>query len=172
MRASLIEIRQGYRPGLIGRIAEMHAVYYAREYQFSQFFESKVASETAEFAGRLDNDRNALWAAVHGGRPVGTVAIDSQDMNDGSAHLRWFITDDDYRGQGIGRRLLAEAVGFCDRRGFTSTQLWTFRGLDVARHLYEEFGFALAEEHPGAQWGTPVVEQRFVRGAERSLPSP
>jgi GNAT superfamily N-acetyltransferase len=160
-----MEIKRGYQPGIIGRIAEMHALYYAREYQFGRFFESKVAAETAEFTGRLGNDRNALWAAVDDGRLVGTVAIDSEDLDDGSAHLRWFIIDDDYRGRGIGRRLLAEAVTFCDRQDFPSAQLWTFRGLDAARHLYEAFGFVLAEEHPGAQWGTPVVEQRFVRQA-------
>jgi hypothetical protein len=29
--------------------------------------------------------------------------------------------------------------------------------------LYEAFGFQLAEEAEGTQWGEAVVEQRFVR---------
>jgi hypothetical protein len=59
--------------------------------------------------------------------------------------------------------LLAEAVAFCDRQGFAETQLWTFRGLDAARRLYESCGFVLAEERPGSQWGAETLEQRFVR---------
>lgn len=31
----------------------------------------------------------------------------------------------------------------------------------VARHLYEQAGFTLVEQHRGTQWGTDVTEQRF-----------
>lgn len=161
--ADTIEIEQGYRPGAIGRIAEMHANFYSRHIGFGQFFESRVAADAAEFAGRLESSRNALWLAVHEGRIVGSVAIDGEDLGAGMAHLRWFIIDDGLRGAGVGRRLLNEAVAFCDSRGFSEIQLWTFRGLDAARRLYEAFGFVLAEESPGDQWGKTVTEQRFVR---------
>jgi len=40
--------------------------------------------------------------------------------------------------------------------------LWTFQGLATARRLYEKHGFRLAEERAGSQWGTQVMEQRFV----------
>jgi hypothetical protein len=40
--------------------------------------------------------------------------------------------------------------------------LWTFAGLDAARHLYEKFGFRLAQEQIGEQWGAKVNEQKFV----------
>ena len=46
--------------------------------------------------------------------------------------------------------------------------LWTFKGLDAARHLYERHGFRLAEEYAGAQWGVNLVEQRFEREGGRS----
>jgi hypothetical protein len=54
-------------------------------------------------------------------------------------------------------------MAFCDDQGFASVQLWTFRGLDAARRLYESYGFQLKEEWPGAQWGKEMVEQRFER---------
>ena len=44
----------------------------------------------------------------------------------------------------------------------------TFKGLDAARHLYEAAGFKLAEESEGRQWGSVVVEQRFVRRGRRA----
>jgi DNA-binding MarR family transcriptional regulator/N-acetylglutamate synthase-like GNAT family acetyltransferase len=156
-------IESGYRFGVIGRTVEMHAHYYGRAVGFGRFFETQVAAGLADFANRLGNSRNELWVALHSGDVVGTVAIDGEDLGAGVAHLRWFIVDDSLRGQGIGRALLAEAVGFCDRQGFAETQLWTFQGLDAARRLYEGHGFSLAEEKPGRQWGSEVIEQRFVR---------
>jgi hypothetical protein len=57
---------------------------------------------------------------------------------------------------------MTRAMAFVDER-FDETYLWTFKGLDAARHLYEAFGFQLAEEAEGTQWGEAVVEQRFVR---------
>jgi DNA-binding MarR family transcriptional regulator/ribosomal protein S18 acetylase RimI-like enzyme len=158
-----IRIETGYRPGVIGRVAEMHGRYYAREVGFGQFFESKVAAGLAEFAGRLERPGNRLWVALQGERIVGSVAIDGEDLGGNTAHLRWFILADGLRGAGIGRRLLGGALAFCDERAFASTQLWTLRGLDAARRLYEAGGFVLAEESHGDQWGKNVVEQRFTR---------
>ncbi len=60
--------------------------------------------------------------------------------------------------------MLERALAFADAR-FEQTYLWTFKGLDAARHLYESHGFELAEEAPGRQWGAAVTEQRFVRNA-------
>lgn len=164
-----VEIHAGYRPGVIGRVAEMHAAYYGRTAGFGQFFEAQVASGIAAFTGRLEQPGNGLWTAVRAGTIAGHVAIDGQDLGPGKAHLRWFIMDDGLRGSGAGRRLLSEALGHCDRLGFAETHLWTFSGLHAARHLYEAHGFVLAEEKPGGRWGAQVLEQRFVRRAGPGL---
>ena len=161
--ASAITLHTGYRPGVIGRVAEMHAAYYSQHTGFGQFFESKVASGIAEFAGRLGEPCNQIWTAVLNDRIVGSIAIDGQDLGNNQAHLRWFILDDGCRGSGIGRQLVAQALAFCDLRGFDATQLWTFQGLDAARKLYESFGFALVWEDTDEQWGSAVVEQQFTR---------
>lgn len=160
---SSIQIHSGYRPGLIGRVAEMHAVFYARHWGFGAFFESQVASGIAEFSGRLGEPCNQVWTAVHNDRIVGSVAIDGQDLGNNQAHLRWFILHDGCRGSGVGRQLLTQALAFCDQRSFASTELWTFQGLDAARKLYESLGFALVHEEAGQQWGSTVVEQQFSR---------
>ncbi|MBP2309978.1 GNAT family N-acetyltransferase [Azospirillum melinis] len=163
-----VRIERGYRPGLIGRAVEMHAQFYARAHGFGAVFESRVAAGLAEFLPRLDRPCNAVWTALDGDRIVGTIAIDGEDLSGDApapriAHLRWFIVEDGRRGGGLGRRLLDEALAFADRAGFAETRLWTFRGLDAARRLYEAAGFVLAAESPGCQWGTEVTEQSFVR---------
>lgn len=160
---SALQIVQGYQPGAIGRITEMHARFYNRSVGFGAYFEGLVAGGLAEFSARLERPYNGLWLALHAGRIAGSVVVDGEDLGANTAHLRWFIVDDGLRGLGAGRQLLADAMAFCDRQAFAETHLWTFRGLDAARKLYEHFGFTLAEERPGKQWGSKVVEQRFVR---------
>lgn len=159
----VVQVVAGYRPGAIGRIAEMHAAYYARHHGFGQFFESKVAAGVAEFAAWLDHETNQLWLAIKDERIVGSIAIDGQDLGEDQAHLRWFILDDVARGTGVGQRLLEQAIAFCDEANFKSTHLWTFAGLDRARSIYEKHGFTLAKEWKGNQWGVELVEQQFTR---------
>lgn len=167
--AGAIEIAPGYRPGLIAQVTLLHALYYSQASGFGQRFESVVAAGLAGFCDRLASPRNAIWAATRGGDVVGSVAIDGEDLGPGTAHLRWFIVDDSARGHGVGRRLLSSALHFADSLGVGETQLWTFAGLDAARHLYEQHGFACVEERPGSQWGTTVLEQRFVRASGEAL---
>lgn len=121
-----IQIVSGYRAGMIGRIAEMHGTYYYENYNFGPFFEGKVATNLAEFSNRLYKDSNNIWLAIKNNKIVGSVAIDGEDLGNSEAHLRWFILSDDCRGQGIGKKLLKEAINFCDQKQFSAVQLWTF----------------------------------------------
>ncbi|MFG1465366.1 helix-turn-helix domain-containing GNAT family N-acetyltransferase [Xanthobacter sp. DSM 24535] len=157
------EILAGYRLGLVARISEMHALYYAREAGFGRRFETVVAGGLAAFCDHLDSPVNGIWVALRDERIVGSIAIDGEDLGPGIAHLRWFIVDDEMRGTGVGRRLLETALDFSDGQRFAETHLWTFAGLHAARDLYEKNGFALVEERLGSQWGKEVLEQRFVR---------
>lgn len=156
-------VEEVYAPGLVGRIVEMHASYYSRRAGFGAVFETLVAAGLADFMPRLGNPRNAIWHARKDDRIVGGIAIDGEDLGDGLGHLRWFIVDDGMRGAGVGKALIREAMAFCDRQGFRETHLWTVKGLDAARKLYESHGFSLAEEYSGDQYGAEVLEQRFVR---------
>lgn len=157
------EIKRGYQTGLIARITQMHALYYARTSGFGQRFESVVAKGLAEFCERLESPKNGIWVAMQGEGIVGSVAIDGEDLSNNIAHLRWFILDDAARGGGLGRKLLSAALAHVDEGKFAETHLWTFSGLQAARHLYESYGFTCVEESPGSQWGREVLEQRFVR---------
>jgi len=151
-----------YVAGAIGRVTEMHARYYSDAWGFGVYFEAKVAAELAEFMTRFHPGRDFFKVALAQGRVHGSIAIDGVNAAEEGAHLRWFITSSVLREAGTGNRLLQEAVDFCKHRGYPRIYLWTFEGLELARHLYEKFGFRLAEEHKGEQWGTRVLEQKFV----------
>ncbi|MEX3008606.1 GNAT family N-acetyltransferase [Hoeflea sp. TYP-13] len=156
-------IRTGYEPGLVGHIAKMHGLAYHKLDGFGARFEAKVAGGLAEFATRLENPVNEIWTARINGRIIGSIAIDGENLGKDTAHLRWFLVEDGGRGSGVGSRLLQEAIGHCNRHGFGSIKLWTYKGLDVARKLYEKNGFVLAEEYSGDQWGRELREQTFIR---------
>ena len=151
----------GYIPGAIGRVAELHGRYYHEYWGFDLFFESKVATELSEFLCRFKEARDGFWVASIDGRIVGSIAIDGIDQDSKGAHLRWFIVAPENQGQGIGNTLIKEAIEFCKRKEFNRVYLWTFGGLDAARHLYEKWGFRLCEQRGGKQWGKTVTEQMF-----------
>jgi GNAT superfamily N-acetyltransferase len=108
-----------------------------------------------------DARRDALWTAAVDGRVEGGIVIDGSHAAEKGAHLRWFILSDALRGKGVGRQLITRAVNFCVAKRYPKIVLWTFEGLDAARHVYERAGFRLACQQKGAQWGTEVNEQMF-----------
>lgn len=158
------QIQEGYAPGCIGDVASLHARYYAQAAGFGVVFERLVATGLATFAEALPAAGKNLWRYTDGTRTLASIAIDS-DLAARTAHLRWFIVDESLRGMGVGRALLARALRFADTLDVDETYLWTFKGLDAARHLYESAGFVLTDEAEGTQWGGVVVEQRFSRPA-------
>lgn len=156
-----MSIEQGYTPGALGRVVELHGTYYGLQWGFGVFFEAKVAVEMAAFLNRFDEGRDGLWTAMDSGRVEGAIVLDGLHGRDQGAHLRWFIVSDASRGTGVGGRLIRSAMTFCRARGYQRVYLWTFQGLDAARHLYEKEGFTLVESRSGKQWGVEVLEQRF-----------
>lgn len=155
------EIVQGYLPGAIGRIAELHGVYYHQQWKFGLFFEAKIAIELSEFLKRYNESRDGFWTVLLNDRVEGAIIIDGMHNEKEGAHLRWFIVSDALRGQCVGNQLIQTAINFCRNRSYDKIYLWTFEGLEAARHLYEKSGFRLVEEHKGSQWGTEVNEQKF-----------
>jgi len=156
-----VQFIRGYIPGSLGRVAELHGTYYHKHWDFGLFFEAKVATGLASFLGRYDEQKDGFWTALVGGRIEGSIAIDGAHAAAEGAHLRWFIISDGMRGKGVGNQLMNTAIGFCRSHSYRRIYLWTFEGLNAARHLYEKNGFRLIKQHEGGQWGREVNEHRF-----------
>ena len=163
---SRFPIAAGPVPDALEGIVALHADYYRPHWGFGPFFQDKVARDLGDFLGRYDPARDGLWTVSADGQIAGSVAIDGSKARTVGAHLRWFIVEDRLQGQGLGGQLLEAAMDHCRACGCRRVYLWTFAGLDPARHLYERKGFVLAEELTGSQWGTEVLEQRFEWTAE------
>lgn len=155
------EIGTGYRPGLLGWTVAQHGLYYAREWGFGAFFESKVARDMSDFVGRLSDPENTLFWGCDSAGFLGTLSLDGGDSDQGLAHLRWFILSDQARGRGLGRALLDRCLETARSEGVGGVYLTTFAGLGAARRLYDRAGFCLVQETEDTTWGTRVCEQRL-----------
>lgn len=154
-----MEIRTHIKSGDIGCIVYLHGTLYALEYKLDYTFEGYVAAGLGEFAKSFDGRKDRLWLAEDEGRIVGSIAIAGQANN--LAQLRWFLVHPEYRGGGLGRRLLGEAIAFCRDRGFGSVFLWTISELVAAAHLYREAGFSRTEQKTHELWGGLRTEERY-----------
>ena len=151
----------GYFPGAIGKVTELHAVYYHEHWGFDVSFETQVGRELSEFIDRFRRDRDGFWIANIRGKFAGAIAIDGSGTENQGARLRWFIVAEEFQGKGVGKLLIRKALDFCKNAGHQRVYLWTFEGLDAARSLYEAEGFELCEEHEVDQWGSHITEQMF-----------
>ena len=81
-----MNIHSGYLSDCIGRIAQMHADYYAATTDFGVEFEAKVATELAEFCRGYRAGRDGLWLAVDGKQIEGSIVIDGSHHAEQGAH--------------------------------------------------------------------------------------
>ena len=158
--ATPVTIRHELRPGDLGRIITLHAELYAREYGFGPGFEGYAIETIAEYLTLPDPERHRVWVVEQDGRLVGCIGILGRE--NGAAQLRWFLVDPSVRGQGLGRRLVNEALAFCRASGCRSVYLWTVSILRTAAKLYRDAGFQVTETKPEAiLFDQPLVEERY-----------
>jgi GNAT superfamily N-acetyltransferase len=160
-----IAIRTELRPGDIGYVTYLHGALYSREYGYGLQFESYVAKGLCEFYETYNPERNRIWACEHkrsspadNDRMIGFLLL----MDRGAAaQLRYFLIEPEYRGIGLGAKLLNMYMEFLKQCGYKSSYLWTTHELDTAAFLYKRLGFHLTEEKASTSFGKRLIEQRY-----------
>ena len=147
------------RPGDMGWIVARHGALYAQEYGWNQQFEAMVAAIVAAFLANLDVEREGCWIAERGSGPVGSVALVRE--TESIARLRLLLVEPPARGFGLGRRLVAECLGFARQADYRKIVLSTFNVLVAARRIYEAAGFQLTHEAPQRRFGHDLVEETW-----------
>jgi len=153
-----ISIRTELRPGDIGYVTYMHGALYHKEYNYGIQFESYVAKGLCEFYEKYDPNRNRIWVCEHDARMIGFLLL--MDRGE-SAQLRYFLIEPEYRGIGLGSKLLNLYMDFLHERGYKKSYLWTTNELSTAAFLYQRLGFQLTEEKESTAFGKPLTEQRY-----------
>ena len=153
-----ITTRTELRPGDLGRITSMHADLYTREYHFGLQFETYFGRGLCEFFEHYDPARSRIWVCEHEKRMVGSLVL----MDRGElAQLRYFLIAPEYRGIGLGKKLMNLFMDFLLQSGYHGAYLWTTHELDTAASLYKRFGFKLIEEKELTTFGKYLIEQRY-----------
>lgn len=153
------KLRHHIRAGDIGYLTYLHGITYAREYRYDQTFEAYVADGLAEFIRSFSPDKDRIWLAETNGLIIGSIAIVGYSKVE--AQLRWFFVYPNYRGIGMGRKLLNEALHFCKERKYRTVFLWTTSELSTAQHLYAGAGFKRTQKRTHQIWGKTITEERY-----------
>ncbi|MFZ5675406.1 MAG: bifunctional helix-turn-helix transcriptional regulator/GNAT family N-acetyltransferase [Pseudomonadota bacterium] len=143
--------------GDFGWIIHRHGALYGREYGWNEEFEALVAEIVAKFIREFKPARELCRVADKGGRVVGSVFVVEADAE--TAKLRLLYVEPDARGEGLGGRLVDEAVNFARAAGYRRMTLWTNDLLTAARHIYEKAGFRLVSEEPHDSFGHKLTGQ-------------
>ena len=147
------------RPGDMGWVVQSHGSLYASEYGFDSSFEGLVAEIAAKFLASFDASRERCWIADIDGAQVGSVFLVRD--SDGVAKLRLLLGDPAGRGQGLGRRLVGECIGFARACGYRKITLWTQSILLAARKIYQDAGFVLVASKPHRSFGQSLIGETW-----------
>jgi GNAT superfamily N-acetyltransferase len=159
MNLNDLTIRTDLRPGDLGYVVYRHGVLYSREYDHGVSFEMYVAEGLAEFYRNYDPKLDGVWICGHGDVIVGFLLLMHRDRE--VAQLRYFYLEPEYRGMGLGKRLMKLFMEFLVSRNYRTSYLWTTSELDAAASLYMRYGFKLTMEKESTAFGKSLLEQRY-----------
>jgi GNAT superfamily N-acetyltransferase len=156
---SNIVFRHELKPGDAGNLIHLHGILYDTEYGYDNTFEAYVARGLADFIQSYNPARERIWLAENDGKIIGSIAI--VKFTEEEAQLRWYLLYPDYRGKGLGKRLLGEAIKFCRDRNYKRIFLKTTSDLKAAAHLYMNAGFVKTQEESHENFGKFITEERY-----------
>jgi peptidyl-dipeptidase Dcp len=153
-----ISIRTELRPGDLGYVIYLHGALYGKEYNYGIQFETYVAKGLCEFFEKYDSKRSRVWVCEHNDKIIGFLLLMDRGK---SAQLRYFLVEPEYRGIGLGSKLMNLYMDFLRECGYKASYLWTTHELTTAANLYKRFGFQLTEEKESTSFGKSLREQRY-----------
>ena len=150
---------RSHAAGDIGWIVQRHGALYAAEQGWGAAFEALVGRVCADYLRDFDPTRERCWIAERSGERLGCVFL--QDGGGEVAKLRMLLVEPAARGLGLGRRLVAECIGFARAAGYGELTLWTQSVLTTARRIYVEAGFELIDSQPHELIGVPLIGETW-----------
>lgn len=154
-----IHIRYNLLPGDVGYLIYLHGQLYAKESGYNLEFEAYVCKTFYEFLPTYNPAKDRIFLAIADNQIVGSVAILGSSRH--LAQLRWFLIHPDYRGRGLGKKLLQEAIAFCREKDYQKIYLMTTSMQETAIALYKNAGFRKTGEKYLQLWGQQLYEQRY-----------
>lgn len=131
---SPVEFRP-FEPGDESAFLELNQAWIADNF----VVEEKDREVLNDPVGHILDLGGAIFMAAQEGVAMGTCALLA--MEEGVFEVAKMTVAEQYRGQGIGRRLLAHVIGRAREMGASRLYLETNSKLENAIHVYESLGF-------------------------------
>lgn len=154
-----IIIRNDFQSGDVGYIIYLHGKLYKEEYNYGIEFEMYVAKGLLEFLENYDPQKDQIWICEYQNKIIGSLVLMHRENN--AAQLRYFLTKPEFRGIGLGKKLMELFLNFLHQGKYRSSFLWTTEEQKSAATLYKKSGFILTEEKFSDAFGKKVKEQRY-----------
>ena len=153
-----IKLRTQLLPGDLGYIAYIHGKQYAHELGYGLNFEVYVLEGLQEFARQYNPAKDRVWVCEHDDTIIGFLI----GFHRGAAvQLRYFIFLPEYRGIGLGKKLMDEFIIYMREMGYKEAYLWTTNEQQPAITLYTKYGFRLVEEKISHSFDKALTELRY-----------
>lgn len=122
-------------------LAARHQDLYARDEGFDASFGPLVTGILQAFCDSNDPASERGWIATKGQQRLGSIFCVKE--TDEVARLRLFLLTPEARGQGLGKRLLRDCMGFARQAGYREMVLWTHESHRSAGALYKGIWLAV-----------------------------
>lgn len=112
------------------------ASIFVEEFNFEKYRENILTYNNMNYA----KSGGLMWIAVNEKDDViGTIAIMKKSPK--NAELKTFYVDNNYRGNGISKKLYTTAIEYCKKIHINRVCLGTYERMETAIHFYKKRGF-------------------------------
>ena len=120
-----------------------------------------IDSELENMEKVYSQDRSKFYVVECDGQLIGSIGIRPLGRN--TCELRKFYVLKEYRGRGLGGRLLRQALIFSIEKGYKMIQLEVSAKHEPAIHLYESHGFEKTTKRSSCPRCEYVYEKQLVK---------
>ena len=109
------------------------------------------------FYNEIENTFDSFWCLLADSKVIGTVAL--KKIEETTVELKALYLSNDFRGMGLGRRLMETAMSFAKEKGFERVVLDSMSKYKDALRLYENLGFRETERYNDNQYADVFMEK-------------
>ncbi|WIY23847.1 GNAT family N-acetyltransferase [Parasedimentitalea psychrophila] len=140
-------------------LAARHQDLYARDEGVDATYGAMITALLHDFCSAHDPLREKGWIAAQRARRLGSIFCIRE--SDEIARLRLFLLTPQARGQGLGKRLIRDCMGFARQAGYRQMALHSYQSHRTSGSLYRAFGWQLVDSRPVFSFGANLIEQTW-----------
>ena len=98
-----------------------------------------IDEELDSFPEKYEESDGAFYIAKDGTKVIGCIGL--RKIQTGICEMKRLYVKDDYKGSGLGKKLIKTIIEEAKKKGYEKMRLDTLPKMKTAQKLYKEFGF-------------------------------